>query len=194
MKVHDNSKNIFLKSKVLEFPLQRQVYDYDCGIAALQSILGYYGYDVSEGELLNLLKISNEGTDPDTIIRGADEFDLKGELIENTTIEKIKELINQKSPVICLVQAWTDKENINWKKEWEAGHYVVAIGYNEKGLIFSDPSSMFKTFLTYSEFQDRWHDVSIDYQKKYLNSIIVITGEKPEFKKNYAIQMEYRLD
>ena len=184
-------ENFSLQSKVLDFPSQRQVYDYDCGIATLQMILGYYGYDVSEGELLNLLKISNEGTDPDTIIRGASEFDLEGELIENSDIQTVKNLIDKNIPVISLVQAWATDKNVDWENEWECGHYVIAIGYNEKGFIFADPSSMLRTFLSYNDFEKRWHDCSIDYEKKYYNSIITITGEKPDFKNNFAIQMEY---
>lgn len=48
----------------------------------------------------------------------------------------------RKIPVIVLIQAWLDdyEEDIDWNNIWEDGHYVVAIGSDDKYIYFEDPS------------------------------------------------------
>jgi hypothetical protein len=40
-------------------------------------------------------------------------------------------------PVIILIQAWRDEDNLTpWVDDWEDGHYVVVIGYDAQNLYF----------------------------------------------------------
>jgi predicted double-glycine peptidase len=37
---------------VIELPIGRQTFDFDCGAKALQIVMAYYGMDISEGDLM----------------------------------------------------------------------------------------------------------------------------------------------
>jgi hypothetical protein len=48
---------------------------------------------------------------------------------------------------------------------WTEGHWVVAIGYDNDDpdntkLIFEDPASFFRTWLSEGELIERWHDLN----------------------------------
>lgn len=87
------------------------------------------------------------------------------------------------------MQAWTEKENINWEKDWIDGHYVVAIGFTKDKILFEDPSSFERTFLKYDELNERWHDVGTD-GKKYVHHGIAIYGKKPQFNRDEVVHMD----
>lgn len=178
---------------ILDFPELRQVFNYDCGALALQCVLTYYGFETREDQLLKLLgtestNIKEHGTDTTAIVSVAKKFGLKAEIVIFKSVDEIKSYINKKIPVILLVQAWTDKKNVDWKTDNKDGHYVCAIGYNAENIFFEDPSSFVRTYLPNQELLDRWHDGS-DVGKEIINNLgIVITG-KPVFKSNEFILM-----
>jgi hypothetical protein len=64
----------------------------------------------------------------------------------------------------------------------------VLIGYDDKKLIFEDPSAFIRTYLTFKEFLKRWHDLDVD-GKKYINHGIAIFRKKPKFKSKEIIKM-----
>jgi predicted double-glycine peptidase len=39
---------------VIELPIGRQTFDFDCGAKALQIVMAYYGTDISEGDLMTV--------------------------------------------------------------------------------------------------------------------------------------------
>ena len=50
----------------------RQATEYSCGACALQAVLSYWGRDVDENDLMQILHTtSEEGTYPEDIVRGA---------------------------------------------------------------------------------------------------------------------------
>lgn len=191
--------------KILEFPELRQVYNYDCGANALQSVLGYYGIDVNEGNIMKLAKTKRSGTNISGIKKVLRYFGLKYKE-KKMNIQDLKKHIDKKIPVMITLQAW-DKTNPNWEKVWKDGHYVVAIGYDKNKIYFEDPASEEETFLTYKQLNDRWHDIDTK-NKKIRNWGIAISriasakpikndlctdykkvGKKYLFKKNRIIHM-----
>ena len=141
--------------KILDFPKLRQVYDYDCGANALQGVLDYYGIDVNEGIIMKKAGTNHKGTEISGLKKAAEYFKLKyreGEM----TFDDLKKYIDKKIPVIIAIQAWP-KEKVNWKTEWSTGHYVVVVGYSKNRIYFEDPYSERRTFLYYSELEERWH-------------------------------------
>ena len=153
IKLVDILKEIKMKPiKLMLFPEFRQTYDYDCGANALHAVLAYFGDDVAEGDLIIQLKTDpNVGTNIDDIVRVSEEYGIKCQVKHNMTIVDLKQNINNNVPTTILVQAWTENQNVNWKTDWEDGHYVTAIGYTDDSIIFEDPSSVVRTYIEFNE-------------------------------------------
>jgi len=184
-------------AKILNYPEFRQVYTWDCGANALQTVLIYYGIDVREKTLMNQLGTTSEHGTPVInmveIIKGAEYYGLEAEDKDDMTIDDLKHAIDNGWPTIIAIQAYMDKDDqdehaIEYKNNWNEGHYVVVIGYDDKNIYFEDPSDTKRTFLSYDEFNDRWHDMDDD-GKKYEHWGIICKG-KPSFKSNAITYLE----
>jgi ABC-type bacteriocin/lantibiotic exporter with double-glycine peptidase domain len=172
--------------KILKFPNLRQAYNYDCGASVAQSILAYYGIDEKRGAIMKLAGTTKSGTRIKGIKKVFKRYGLKTKS-GKFTILGLKEYIAQKNPVILLLQAWTKDKKVNWGENWKDGHYVVAIGYDKNKIYFSDPSSVYITYLSEKELKKRWHD---RYQnKKYINFAMAVFGKKPAYNPNKKIKM-----
>lgn len=167
--------------KIIDLNTMRQTYTFDCGAKALQSVLAFYGVDVREEDLLKKLKTTEDGTKVRKVISVAESygFEVKHGKI---TLDILKKIIKLGVPVIVLLQAWseTKKSLEEWKDDWEDGHYVVVIGAENGKIVFEDPSSVKRTWLTDEEFIARWHDIDSDSDEKFVNYAIVVYGKKPE--------------
>lgn len=161
--------------KIFSFPCLRQTYEWDCGASAVQSILAYYNFDVREEVIIKLAGTNQNGTMIKGIKKVIKKYKLKTEAGQ-MTIEELKKYLDKKIPVILLLQAWTKQKKVDWKNDWQDGHYVVAIGYDSKKIYFSDPSNFRTTFLGYTELRHRWHDIDIK-GKKYFNWGMAIFGK-----------------
>ena len=92
------------------------------------------------------------------------------------TVSDVIQFIKKQKPVILVLQAWTYMRRVDWKHDWIDGHYVVAIGFDEKNISFEDPSSFVRTFLSFEELDERWHDV--DAHNKKLDHIGIIVSKR----------------
>ncbi len=147
----------------IEIPLSRQATDYTCGIASLQSLLGYYGKDVREDVLAKECKSKkSSGTRYGNIIKCAESYKITMLSKTGMTVEELKSLIDESKPVILVIQAWRDDPpETSWEDDWEDGHYVVAVGYDDLNFYFMDPSTFGNyTYIPIDEFLSRWHDRS----------------------------------
>ncbi|HTW96438.1 MAG TPA: cysteine peptidase family C39 domain-containing protein [Candidatus Methylomirabilis sp.] len=177
--------------KISEFPCLNQVYDYDCGAKATEAVLAYYGQDVDEQTVMKMAgTTSRYGTPLKGIERTLRHFGLKLES-KKMTIRVLKKYLDREIPVIILLQAWPAnlKQKIDWKNWWQDGHYVVAIGYDKKKIYFEDPMCNMRTYLTFKELQDRWHDVLGREKKVYRNRGMAVFGHRQAFDINKAVHM-----
>ncbi len=145
-------------NKMLIFPEYRQSDKFDCGACALQSVLAYYGIDVNEAEVMKVAGTNQTGTTPTGLETTVEHFGLRHES-GKLTQDKLKNFLDQDVPVILAIQAWSDQSIGDWARNWINGHYVVAIGYDEKKIYFEDPSCNRRTFLTFEQLERHWHDV-----------------------------------
>lgn len=174
---------------MLDFPQLRQAFDYDCGSVVLEAVLAYYGVELREDKIIHLAKTDKQtGTFIQDIISVVESFHLKTSA-KAMTLDELKEYIDGGIPVILVLQAWTESKHVNWKKDWDDGHYVVAIGYDKTKIYFEDPSSFERTYLTFAELRDRWHDVD-GKTKKYYNYGIAVYGKRPKFSDHQVIHMD----
>jgi ABC-type bacteriocin/lantibiotic exporter with double-glycine peptidase domain len=146
----------------IEVPLCRQAADYTCGIASLQSLLGYYGADVRQDSLAKECKSKKStGTRYKNIIQCAESYGLIMLSKTGLTLEQLKSLLDESKPVILAIQAWREDPESSWAEDWDDGHYVVAVGYDDLNIYFMDPSTLGNyTYIPVGEFLNRWHDKS----------------------------------
>lgn len=156
----------------IDMPQIIQTTNYNCGAACLRGIAKYYGVGPdTEDEYIKLCKTTpKDGTTPKNIINAAIKIGLKVEEQHNMTIEELKSILGQKIPVICSLQAWgKEKEYHNDKN----GHYIIAIGYDDKYIFFQDPIIKgIRGHVPYKEFLYRWHDT--DGKNKFVQYGIII--------------------
>lgn len=160
----------------LEFPTLRQTFNYDCGASALQAVMVYYGVEMREDILMREAGTTKQYGTP---VRGLTRVARKHGFscaVKQMTIEQVIESIKKKKPVMLVLQAWTDIRRVDWKHDWMDGHYVVAIGFDDKNIYFDDPSSFVRTFLSFKELDDRWHDV--DAHQKKIDHIGIILSKR----------------
>jgi predicted double-glycine peptidase len=150
---------VALPANVIRVPLTRQATEYTCGVAALQSVLGYWGEERREDELARILKSNTvHGTGYKNIADFAKQHGYSVSINRSMTLPQLFAEIDKRRPVICLIQAWPDKK-VDFAKDWNDGHYIVAIGYDSGNVYFMDPSTLGNyTYIPRSEFLSRWHD------------------------------------
>jgi predicted double-glycine peptidase len=169
----------------IHLPLVRQARDYTCGVSALRSLLLYYGEEYGELELAKLIGASpRRGTSYRSIIRFANQkfmdplkrnFQMR--IKTNMTLDDLRQLIDQGKPTIVLLQAWGNP-GVDWKAEWNEGHYAVVVGYDENNIYFMDPSVLgHYAFVPIEEFLDRWHDKDPVTGEKLIRSGLVIGND-----------------
>ena len=178
--------------KLLNFPELRQSYNWDCGAVSIEGILAYYGIDVGESDVLHVSKSNKKiGTQVKGIKKVARKYKIKFNE-KNMNTNYLKKCIDKNHPVLIAIQAW--KENIQkWKGEWNSGHYVIVIGYDNKKFYFADPlCDTARTYLTYKELEDRWHDLDLQRNKKKLIKwVMEFYGKKPKYNLKKAVHMDY---
>lgn len=162
----------------------RQTYDFDCGASALQVVMEYYGVEMRNDRIRKALKTDENGTSYVDMKALAEKHGFTVFAQDNVTLEQLKKFIDDGYPVIVLVQAWAERYMTlpEWRKNYEDGHYVVAIGYQDNTIVFEDPSSCRRTWLTEREFLARWHDFDPKLGKKLENFVMVLMGRKPVIK------------
>ncbi len=161
----------------VEVPLIRQGTTYSCGIAAMHSLLRWasYDWDINDEYLMEDCGTTREnGTTYQSIlayIQKTGELEVTWQ--EEMTAEELKKVINNGGVVMMPLQAWEYKETSpdewvsfdaeDYRDYWASGHWVIACGYNDSGVLFMDPGTAgCYTAMTWADMEIRWHD-SPDY-------------------------------
>lgn len=166
--------------QLMKVPIYRQSKNYTSGVACVQSVLRYakYELDIREDNLARALNATEEhGVKADKIAQYLNAVRLdekeepcfKAELRKNMTLDELKKELAKGHPVICAIQAWDWDENeeytmeLDYSGEWECGHWVLAIGYNDDNVFFMDPSTAGNyTYIPNKKLMERWHDYNVD--------------------------------
>lgn len=166
---------------MIDLHIGRQTYDYDCGAQALQTVMHYYGKEIRGDALMEALGTSEEGTPPRALVRVAERFGFKVQSGTHWSLNQVKEYVRMGTPVIVLLQAWADRYMTldDWRREWDNGHYAIAIGLNKDVLLFEDPASIRRTWLKEREFLARWHDKDPETGEKFEHFGMVLLGKQP---------------
>lgn len=170
---------------MINLHIGRQTSDYDCGAMALQLVMAYYGVDVRGDRLMEALGTGKDGTRVSMMISVAESYGFDVFHKSNWKINELKDTVEQGYPVIVLVQAWAERylTQAEWRKNYNDGHYVVVIGFSKGVIMFEDPASFRRTWLTEREFLARWHDRNDDTGVTYDRFGMVLKGKEPSEKK-----------
>lgn len=169
---------------MIDLPIGRQTFDFDCGAKALQIVMAYYGIDVREDELLEELQCDNYGTPLVNMMYVAEKYGFQVVANNGVFLDTVKQYLDENHPVIVVVQAWAQRYMTleDWRVDYDDGHYVIVIGYDDKIIIFEDPASFRRTWMTEEEFLVRWHDMDPRTQQKFEHFAMVLLGKQPASK------------
>ena len=143
-------------------PDVRQEFGFDCGAAALRSVLDYFGlppHPDTEPEMIKELGSSpRDGTSPDKIVHMAVRCGLTVYASGSMTLDDLRACLERKQPVICPVQMfWHPKAGKDAIDGDEDGHWIVVAGIDDNAICIQDPV-FGKVFLEPIEFLRAWHD------------------------------------
>ncbi|MBP2653741.1 MAG: hypothetical protein H6Q73_1310 [Firmicutes bacterium] len=155
-------------------PLCKQETEYTCGIACVQSILGYYGIDYRQDELAQILDSKPIlGTDYQKILSFMKMLDFESSFIDSMSIDDIKSFINDGITPVLLLQAWAEN-GVDYASDWKDSHYVIACGYNDDQIFFMDPWTLGNyTYLSAEELLKRWHVPDVHFSRCYRSGLII---------------------
>lgn len=180
---------------VLDFPMMRQPDGNECGHTCLSMVLQYYGISARLDEITAEAPAdeNKNGLEAQTIVEIAREYGAEAVITRDFEVEDIKASVDKGVPVILGIQAWPANGE-DPTTSWECGHYVVAIGYNAKGIILADPALSNKAILGEDELVLRWRDYEGNEKKEKLAIVVTMDGETFDSDKIVKIAAEEDFD
>ncbi|MFA7177208.1 MAG: N-formylglutamate amidohydrolase, partial [Smithellaceae bacterium] len=98
------------KVTMIDLHLGKQIFDYDCGVQALQTVMTYYGVEADRDELVRTLGTTEEsGTPPKAMIAAAQHFGFEVKSGTQWSLNQVKQFVDAGTPVIVLLQAWAER-------------------------------------------------------------------------------------
>jgi predicted double-glycine peptidase len=170
---------------LIQVPSLKQRTNFSCGTVATLALLRYWRADayarVQESDLYWPLQTTYErGTDPQPIATFLNT--VPGVAAEyrhsDVSVGDLERAVDARQPPIVDLQAWRD-DDAPWRETWDAGHYVVMVGYDDERAFFMDPSTMTPgryAFLPRTEFDERWHDLAGDHDARTERMAIFVRG------------------
>ena len=158
-----------LPERRIAIPPVKQHTEYSCGPAATLSLLRFWRWEkfacVDEASLFWPLRTTaTQGTEPEPMVEYLREVaGLDAEYrYGDVTLAELERAVDAGQPPIVDLQAWRDDVR-PWRDTWDAGHYVVMVGYDAERLYVMDPSVLTPgayAFLPRAELDERWHDLA----------------------------------
>jgi ABC-type bacteriocin/lantibiotic exporter with double-glycine peptidase domain len=173
-----------LPRNLIQIPIVQQSQGFSCGVAATLAILRYWRIDayarVDEAALYDVLRTTPAaGTEPEPMAALFKRSGLDAQYRNgNVSIKDLECAVDAREPPIVDLQAWSDHP-APWRETWDAGHYVVMVGYDADCLFFVDPSRATPqgyAFLKRIELDERWHDLAGDDDVRLERMAIFVRG------------------
>jgi ABC-type bacteriocin/lantibiotic exporter with double-glycine peptidase domain len=174
-----------LPPNLVSVPPVKQATDFSCGAAATLAVLRYWRQeafsDVDEAALYGPLQTSrSRGTDPQPMASYLHRaLDLRvAYRHSDVTVRDLERAVDEMAPPILDLQAWSDHDT-PWRHVWDAGHYVVMVGYDAEHLFFLDPSTLTAgtyAFLPREDLDERWHDIVGERDERFERMAIFVGG------------------
>ena len=175
-----------LPANLVRVPVVKQRRDFSCGAAATLKLLRYWraeAYELVEENVLYapLQTTEARGTEPEPIVALLRENGLDAVYRhDDVTVTDLERAVDAREPPIVDLQAWSDC-GAPWRETWDAGHYVVMVGYDDERVFFADPGNLTPSgyaFLTRGELEERWHDLTGDANRPVERMAIFVRGAR----------------
>jgi predicted double-glycine peptidase len=137
--------------------------DSSSGVSALLAVCKYYGAGPADDELFARdLSLDTMWPDPGRLVAAVRKYGLEADPQCPMSLGDLLARLEENKPVVLLLQAWGEEYDesprCSYREVWDDNHYLVAIGYDEEGVYFEDPSLQgIRGFLSYPELDERWH-------------------------------------
>ena len=134
----------------IKVPYFKQESWYTCGPACLRMVLAYLGIIRTEKEVTEACGTTELGTTSTQISAAFQKYGIKASSVKNANIEDFKQEINERRPVIVLI----DPSHI-YGGVGGFGHFIVVVGFKDDEIVYHDPDEpdgenmkcAFETFL-----------------------------------------------
>lgn len=173
-----------LPRNLVRVPLVQQAQGFSCGAAATLIVLRYWLVEpyarVDESALYEPLQTTHaRGTEPEPMTEllqrsGLSALYRRGDV----SLADLERAVDAHEPPIVDLQAWSD-HGAAWSETWDAGHYVVMVGYDRERLYFVDPSRATPcgyAFLMRDQLEERWHDLTGEDDRPEVHMTIFVRG------------------
>jgi predicted double-glycine peptidase len=175
-----------LPVNVVPVPIVQQRQCFSCGAAATLLLLRYWRVDayarVEESVLYEPLHTTNaRGTEPEPMVELFRANGLEANYRHgDVPVEDLERAVDRREPPIVDLQAWLDFPS-PWSETWDAGHYVVMVGYDAEHLFFVDPSRATPggyAYLPRAGLEERWHDLAGERDAPHHHMAIFVRGAR----------------
>jgi len=175
-----------LPGNLVQVPVVRQRQGFSCGAAAALALLRYWCPEAyahtEEDALYSVLQTTDaRGTEPEPMVALLQSSGLYAVYrYGDVTIADLERAVDAREPPIVDLQAWREHE-APWREMWDAGHYVMMVGYDDEKLFFADPSTMTPhgyAFLPRGELDERWHDLAGEHDDPIQRMAIFARGTR----------------
>jgi predicted double-glycine peptidase len=176
-----------MPANFVRVPVVRQRRGFSCGPAAVLSLLRYWCHEayatVEEEDLYGPLETSHaRGTEPEPMTALLARSGLEASYrFGDVTAHDLERAVDAGEPPIVDLQAWRDRDT-PWRETWDAGHYVIMVGYDADSLFFADPSTATPegyVYLPRGELDERWHDLAGMNDVALQRMAIFARGKRP---------------
>lgn len=173
-----NYKKINPDSIKIWLPEVQQRTHFSCGAAVVHSICSYYGLGLqSHYDYFTFLETDETyGTPPHKIANYFKDIGINAKITRDMSIRNLCSELQKSRPVIIALQAYGNPKTY---KNGGSGHYVVAIGYDKRNIIFEDPwLNCIRGYLSKNELLSRWHDC--DYTGNIYNQTGIVCWKRSQ--------------
>ncbi len=118
----------------LGVPYFKQEKSTTCGPACIRMVLEYNGIRLSEKELEDIFETSWLGNTCEELSSGVENLGFSSEVVENFTLESLKETLNKEIPIIALLDPAVLYGGLQG-----FGHFVIIIGLEQNLIYYHDP-------------------------------------------------------
>ncbi|HXX66450.1 MAG TPA: C39 family peptidase [Polyangiaceae bacterium] len=173
-----------LPRNLVRVPIVQQAQGFSCGAAATLILLRYWLVDpysrVDESALYEPLQTTHaRGTEPEPMVELLRRSGLAATYRRgDVSLADLERAVDAHEPPIVDLQAWSDHAAA-WADTWDAGHYVVMVGYDPERLYFVDPSRATPrghAFLMRDQLEERWHDLTGEDDRPEVRMAIFARG------------------
>jgi len=173
-----------LPRNLVRVPIVQQAQGFSCGAAATLILLRYWLVEpysrVDESALYEPLQTTHaRGTEPEPMVELLRRSGLLATYRRgDVSLGDLERAVDAHEPPIVDLQAWSDHAAA-WADTWDAGHYVVMVGYDPERLYFVDPSRATPqghAFLMRDQLEERWHDLTGEDDRPEVHMAIFARG------------------